>query len=287
MMSNASVAGLGLPFGIKGGTLVSPNQVARGAACGCTCPACGLALLAKKGTVRAHHFAHASGAECAHGVETALHLAAKEAIAAAKKLWVPSVTLDVARPSEWVISEGRYVSVDEVVIEKREEHVVPDVAVTSGGRRFFVEIAVTHKVGVEKRERLRTMGVSTLEITLDRHYHIATVDDLAGPVVDGTDRKQWIVNTKREKAMAKVGATALRLPIVVRGLSQVDGCPLPAQRARGKGFAYLTTDCKQCKYRLDSSNESVLCLGGPKVASYAEWKEWRATRRRINNIRGE
>lgn len=244
-------------------------------------------MVAKKGLKVTHHFAHASGAECAHAVETALHLAAKEAIAAAERLWVPSVALDVARPSAWVVSEGRYVAVEAVVLEQREGRVIPDVVVTSGGRRFFVEIAVTHKVDATKRERLREMGVSTLEISVERSHSFAGLDDVAAIVVDGTERKKWIVNVKRERLLAKVVATALRLPVVVHGLSQVEGCPLPARKLNGKPAAYLAGDCSACAYRLDSTKQEVLCLGRPKVRSYAEWKEWRDVRVRINNIRGE
>jgi competence protein CoiA-like protein len=286
-MSVTQGAGLRLPFGLSKGQLVSPAQVERGAACGCTCPACGMDLVAKKGLQRAHHFAHASGTECAHGVETALHLAAKEAIAAAQRLWVPEVTLDVATPTAWVISQGQYVPVDEVVLEQREGDVVPDVAVTSGGRRFFVEIAVTHKVGAAKRERLRAKGMSTLEIALPRHYDVTTLDSVADIVVAGTEHKEWVVNVRRDRVFARVVSTALRLPVVVRGLSQVDDCPKAARRARGKAFAYLVDDCSKCQYRLTATRQEVFCLGRPKIRSYAEWKEWRKVRARINNVRGE
>src|SRR5690606_13381933 len=46
----ASAAGLRVPFGERDGVLYSPAAVDGGLACGCRCPGCGRALLAKKGS---------------------------------------------------------------------------------------------------------------------------------------------------------------------------------------------------------------------------------------------
>ena len=49
------------------GSTVHVSEVERGAACGYTCPGCGKALVARKGTEVQYHFAHADGEECKHG----------------------------------------------------------------------------------------------------------------------------------------------------------------------------------------------------------------------------
>jgi competence CoiA-like predicted nuclease len=67
---------LKLPFGLKDNKLVDATQVERGAKCGCSCPACGHPLIARKGNKKINHFAHIKSPECANAVETALHLAA-------------------------------------------------------------------------------------------------------------------------------------------------------------------------------------------------------------------
>jgi len=58
--------------------LVSVDDVAKGLACNCYCPACKERLVAKNGgNKRIHHFAHASGVDCEGAYETMLHRLAK------------------------------------------------------------------------------------------------------------------------------------------------------------------------------------------------------------------
>ncbi len=57
---------------------VSVDNVAKGLACNCYCPACKERLVAKNGGAkRIHHFAHASGVDCEGAYETMLHRLAK------------------------------------------------------------------------------------------------------------------------------------------------------------------------------------------------------------------
>ena len=66
------------------------DDVPNGARCGCVCPQCKQALIAKNGgQERAHHFAHEGGADCEGGTETSLHLAAKQIVADQKRLALP------------------------------------------------------------------------------------------------------------------------------------------------------------------------------------------------------
>ena len=64
-----------IPFALKDGRIVHVDSVAGGRACGCTCPACEGALIARKGRIRVHHFAHDVGNVC--DGESALHATAK------------------------------------------------------------------------------------------------------------------------------------------------------------------------------------------------------------------
>ena len=69
---------LKVPFGIRNGRLVGTDKVERGLACGCICPECGASLEARKGNVVTHHFAHHAASNCIYGLESALHLGAKQ-----------------------------------------------------------------------------------------------------------------------------------------------------------------------------------------------------------------
>jgi competence CoiA-like predicted nuclease len=71
--------------------MYEPRQVPLGKACGCICPSCKSPLVAKNAlnNHRIPHFAHASGENCVHGRESAIHLAAKQLIEEHHKLYIP------------------------------------------------------------------------------------------------------------------------------------------------------------------------------------------------------
>lgn len=55
-----NLSNLRIPFALRAAdqTLVGPEEVARGAACGCICPSCGLPLVANQGEYKVWHFSH-------------------------------------------------------------------------------------------------------------------------------------------------------------------------------------------------------------------------------------
>ena len=61
--------------------LIHITEAVRGLACNCTCFECGETVLARKGEINEHHFAHANNKEsCAINPESVLHKYAKEII---------------------------------------------------------------------------------------------------------------------------------------------------------------------------------------------------------------
>lgn len=53
-----------VPVGLKDGRMVTVDEVEQGLACGCSCIECGGRLVARRGEVRAPHFAHHTAAGC-------------------------------------------------------------------------------------------------------------------------------------------------------------------------------------------------------------------------------
>lgn len=84
---------LRLSCGLREGRLQHVSEVQRGLACGCTCPACGDYLIARKGPIREHHFGHAADHDCRTAVETALHMAARELLASRREIVLPNVKI--------------------------------------------------------------------------------------------------------------------------------------------------------------------------------------------------
>lgn len=276
---NLATTPLKLPFGLRDGQLTHIADVSSGKACGCLCPSCNAPLVAKKGPEIAHHFAHASGADCGYAVETALHIAAKDAIVRAGYFVTPPVHVDFdsyKRP--WLLAEARRLVPDSVTLEVRMGEVVPDVVLAVGSRRLLVEVAVTHFVDETKRQRLVSVGLSTIEVDLDALARDASPSVIAAAVVDGVDQKRWIFNARADRERRKVREVAAQLRIVRRGFAvHADGCPLPARQWKGKPYANVIDDCLNCEFCVDSGlgdeegGAPLLCLGRHRISTIEDW----------------
>jgi competence protein CoiA len=144
-------------------------------ACGCLCPGCGQALIARKGSVRRHHFAHLMPTSCEGGVETVLHRLAKEVFSEIPAIRLPEYRLLLKRTLRGgrtlehceLVAPARLVRIDSVRIEPHVGQLVPDIVLARRGRELFIEIAVTHLVDRKKLRTLRRSGQATVEIRLD------------------------------------------------------------------------------------------------------------------------
>ena len=183
-------------------SLMHISEVANGLDCGCICPSCGGILVAKKGNCRVYHFSHYNCLECNGGPETALHLAAKKIILESKEFTIPGLTLgdglfvklkknfddnldEINLHNFYLDFNSRSISgpikilVDSVESEKRlylddSTFIIPDLIVTSHKRQLIIEIAVTHKADLEKREILEKANISAVEINLSEKDYAVT-----------------------------------------------------------------------------------------------------------------
>ena len=141
-------------------------MVSSGLSCACVCPECSEPLIARKGTKMAWHFAHKSGAECVTAPETALHKMAKQFLLDAGAVVCPRVVSysnDYGRP-DFELHGSEIIKASKMGSEDAFGDVIPDIWIRSlDGRGFFIEIKVTHGVDDVKREKLRRLGVPTIE----------------------------------------------------------------------------------------------------------------------------
>jgi hypothetical protein len=199
-------------FALHGDDLMHVNDVANGLACGCVCPSCGDRMVAKHGAITIHHFAHEGGSDCAGGLQTTLHLAAKAVLSKERRMVLPALILtatahDAQGIAHTVSKEAlpaRSVVFDEVTEEKRLGDIVPDLICKIGGRALLVEIAVTHFVDEIKREKIRALGVACVEIDLSTMVSVWNWDTLKNAVVDGIAYKAWIENPKHDELRAEL-----------------------------------------------------------------------------------
>ena len=183
------------------GRLVHVNDVPNGRECGCLCPACKSRLNARQGKRRIWHFAHGSEVDCGSAGETALHLAAKQALKDLNgQIFIPE---EIIRKAGWpspnqraskpmarlndlmthTVPERR-ASESNVRIEPQDwahQGFRPDAILEIDGGVLLIEILVTHEVNTEKRRRMRKVGLGAIEIDLsetDRHIAPAELESL-------------------------------------------------------------------------------------------------------------
>lgn len=186
---------------LRDGRMVHVDDVPNGARCGCICPQCKQALIAKNGgQERAHHFAHEGSAECQGGTETALHLAAKQIVADHKRLALPFSV------GQMQGEDARFIEFDNVQIEHTLQHpltqqrIIADCYGENIDGPFIVEIAVHHTVESEKSTMINSLGLSAIEISLsDLIGEMIGWDRLRCAVLTETFRRHWIsVSLARE-----------------------------------------------------------------------------------------
>ena len=136
------------------------SEVENGLKCACICPKCGGALIARQGKVVEHHFAHASGDECQHAAETALHLAAKDILAVHNEIVLPAVEIHFPHTSRrTAIAPQRRYPIESVAVERKLGSIIPDLVVRISGRELLVEVTVTHGVDGDKLRKIRELGM--------------------------------------------------------------------------------------------------------------------------------
>jgi hypothetical protein len=176
------------------GELIGIEEVGSGLACTLTCPECVAPLVAKKGPVRAHHFAHAPGSDCfdeTGALETQAHRLAKTVLAGSHLL-LPSL--------EYLGETGPQVDVREVEIEPMRGAVRPDLICQVAWRpddsadarliELAVEIKVTHPFNLVKAGLFAEQRLRCIEIDLSR-YRYKEDAEIAAAVRSSAPRR-WV-----------------------------------------------------------------------------------------------
>lgn len=195
-------------YGLRFGELVHINNVSKGLACQCKCANCGYLLVAKKGKIKVHHFAHASNSECNGATETTLHLLSKKMIGELDTIFIPPYHFSKSKQhrygvnvshSEKIVNGGE-VKIDEVVIEKSLRNFKPDILITSSQKQLIIEIAVTHKVNRAKLRHIRKYDSPAIEISLELLDALLTPDQLKEKLKNDLNSKAWLFHPNQRSA---------------------------------------------------------------------------------------
>ncbi len=217
-----------LPFAeAPSGRLVGIADVERGAACGCVCPGCGRPVIARKGDIMRHHFAHAASAECMTALESMAHKLGKQIVADAGMLWVPGYGEEGAP-----LIREMCVAADRVESEKAIGPIRPDLLFYKSGRTLAVEILVTHTPEPSKIAAFRAAGVAAVEIDLSE---IRPEEITAAYVIQHAPRR-WlfhpVIDLAQARTARKQAAAAWRETRRLRDRVGAERAELAAERER-------------------------------------------------------
>ncbi|MCW5199880.1 hypothetical protein VU05_04130, partial [Desulfobulbus sp. F1] len=123
---------------------------------------------------------------------------------------------------------------------------------------------VTHRVNSEKKQRIKTAGISAIEIDLSSAPRDLPIDSITELVVNRVDNKYWLYNSFMEREYRKILSTAIKKPCIYRGLAiHVDFCPIKIRIWRGKFYANVIDDCIYCEYCLEVGQHTsyIRCNG--------------------------
>lgn len=247
-----------MQYAIRDGMLVHIDDVEKGLKCGCLCPACESQLIARKGKVKVHHFAHYNSEECSKGIETTLHLLAKEILAEEMCIKLPSLYLefDSYKDKELMYKEMTY-EFDKVYLEKKFDNIIPDINLESKGNKLFVEIFVTHDIDEIKLEKIEKLGISSLLIDLSELEYSISKDELREILINDVEKKRWIYN-RRQNAMSNRFKDKAK---PFEDASKGDGTFCPQYLYGWKGVSSARwVDCLSCEYCF-SITGNFNCLG--------------------------
>lgn len=273
-----------LPYGLRDGQLVTIDEVDRGLSCNCVCPTCNNKLIARKGDIKEHHFAHYKSEDCDKGIETATHIISKEFIKEAESIATPAIYFP--RTKAIIFDEAR-VPIDDVILEKKLGSIVPDIVIRTKNKILLIEINVTHGVDWYKYNKIKELNLPVIEIfaghLIKRMYsekkYFLQDKDYRSELIDEVTNKRWVNNPRADRVIQRI-KTELKqnyceqkeikyLSFDYDYLNYVDNCPLDKKIwkggvNKGKTFANVDTDCEGCPFNIDIEYKTLKFKDGYK-----------------------
>lgn len=199
-----------MAFAVRNGQVVHVTQVERGLVCGCICPACQQPVLARRGSIRIHHFAHANRTNCPGAAESMLHRAAKAIVATLTDIHLPAYRrCRSRRGAHWIeASTGTAIlrevrePIESAQVESPMASIIPDVMLLIKGKRLAVEIVVTHDVDTRKLRVYRNHDVPVVRIALDWQDQWLGPETFRQKLADDLKCKAWLFHPKQRRLEA-------------------------------------------------------------------------------------
>lgn len=206
-------------YGVLDGELVHIDNVERGLACLCTCHECGRALVAKKGEVLRHHFAHnTDDVNCNPTAESLVHRYAKQQVSKLQELILPGfevraqIKLNDGQGHEiyWRHQPYYRLYIKSAEVEADLGSVRPDVLCITVDGRIAIEVYFRHQVPTDKIVKLQTEHyLSAVEIDLSDVPVDAPSGDINAAIAE-PQRWAWLHNQHKSYLQARMSGPLAR-----------------------------------------------------------------------------
>lgn len=277
-----------MTYALKNNVLTCISDVESGLKCGCICPQCRAVLVAHKGNKNIHHFKHYNSQECEKGYQTSLHLLAKEIISNEKCFVIPPISYNFNSNNKFIDIPKKKIPIDRVELEAKTGDIIPDIILYSGTQILLVEIYVTHKIDEEKLNKIKLLGLSTIEIDLSHIDREISYEDLRNILINSCSEKQWIFNKFLNNSIKTLYKISKVYPVEYREIKSykyevyhIDDCPKKARIYNGRPYANVELDCYECEYFIEDdmynpllAPEAVRCVGQAKIKKLRHLKKY-------------
>ncbi|WP_173912702.1 competence protein CoiA family protein [Acinetobacter sp. Marseille-Q1618] len=245
--------------------IVKIENVNRGLACNCTCFTCGETVLARKGDIKEHHFAHASNKEsCFINTESLLHKYAKEVVLESMGLILPALPNHDLEAAWWTF--------DRILPEFKLGVIRPDLVAYVDGETILIEIAVTHFIDHKKLNYLEMLQLKCIEIDLSsllKNDIEVPSEAIKKEILENIENRKWVYPISLDNLLNKPNDDTVKVEVLEVSIKQEqknNQAPWQDYKFRIKGINFNAR-------KFSSGMVSVNCTFNPEmIQMLKEWK---------------
>jgi len=248
------------------GKTIHISEADGGLSCNCICPACGDALIARKGNQVEHHFAHTTSTDCPYGFTSSIYYAIMRKINELGYIVLPPYTKNRAITENGsgirTIMPRAKVKVDRVEPTKRASKGVTGLAVTCSGKTLLLKLLTTYNSTQMSRSKIEALDMPMLELDLSRD-DIIDNDIIHEMLTTAPKQLYWVYNKRAENIWEELLSKCEKISVSGSGNKiYTYGCPIPQKRIDGF-LCYIKTSCAACEFFFGlygtADNQYVMC----------------------------
>lgn len=190
---------------------IDDKCVKKGLKCDCMCPKCHTPLIARRGDVNEHHFAHVNGDKCPGARMSALHKLAQQILATEKRVMLPQYS------KTYVLHPAKLQVFDDITLEEVCKDEIsrrrPDCIGRpySNDNSLWIEIYCSNPINEEREQDIIRRNQYCVEIDFSDLYQIDYKTDIVRDrLLNSSSGRWWICHPEWDEEERQKEAEAER-----------------------------------------------------------------------------